>query len=146
MKNHLDYLNYYQDEIYNIHSKLKELINTLKYEDITNELLKEYQYTMDEICDIFNHHAYTNKVAPIFDDLSKEISYIDINNLSSDELSSFDILEKIFEEINEYIYLYFIQRTIVDVTIFKDSLDSNIKYFLSQFNNEDDLLSEIEFF
>ena len=146
IKNHLDYLNLYTDEIKKLNKELSELINMYKYCDINKDLLQESIYLIDEIYDIFSYHSYTKIVAPIFENLSIELSNIDVESLTEVHLSAFELLEKIFEEINEYISMYFIQRTLIDVKIFKDSLQSNINYFLTYLKEEEDTESEIEFF
>ena len=141
----IDYLDCYTSDIESLNIRLLELVGSLKYDEISNKLLEECGYSLDEICDIFSHHNYTNSIAFIFDNLSIELAKLDIEQLNPKELESFEILENIVKDINNYIYMYFIKRTFTDVNVFRDSLKSNIKYFLSEVNSEEDDDSEIDF-
>jgi len=142
------FLDTFEGEILFLNEELKDCITQFDNGELSHELLCEVSEKMKEVSVVFSRHNYTKKVSPIFTHLSSYLDTLDIQKINVQNIEGFVFLARIIDDIQTYLFEYFVSRIFVDVYVFEDSLKNSIKFMQDRLQSSDTSHddSELNFF
>ncbi len=142
------FLDTFEGEILFLNEELKDYITQFDNGELSHELLCEVAEKMKEVSVVFSRHNYTKRVSPIFTQLGSYLDLLDIQKVSVENIEGFIFLARIIDDIQNYLFEYFVSRIFVDVYVFEDSLKNSIKFMQDRLETADTSHdhSELNFF
>jgi len=142
------FLDTFEGEILFLNEELKDYINQFDNGELSHELLCEVAEKMKEVSLVFSRHNYTKRVSPIFTQLASYLDLLDIQKVGVENIEGFIFLARIIDDIQNYLFEYFVSRIFVDVYVFEDSLKNSIKFMQDRLQTADTSHdhSELNFF
>ncbi len=91
---------------------------------------------------------YPQSSYPVFTDLAYYLKSLDIQKIKIENIEGFVYLARIIDDIQNYLFEYFVSRIFVDVYVFQDSLKNSIKFMQDRLQTADTSHddSELNFF
>jgi len=142
------FLDTFEGEILFLNEELKDYITQFDNGELSHELLSEVAEKMKEVSVVFSRHSYTKRVSPIFTQLASYLDLLNIQKVSVENIEGFIFLARIIDDIQNYLFEYFVSRIFVDVYVFEDSLKNSIKFMQDRLETADTSHdhSELNFF
>jgi len=142
------FLDTFEGEILFLNEELKECVQLLDNGELSRELLIDIAQKMKEVAIVFSRHNYTKKVSPIFTQFASYLELLDIQKIEIENIEGFVFLARIIDDIQNYLFEYFVSRIFVDVYVFEDSLKNSIKFMQDRLKTKDTSHddSELNFF
>jgi len=142
------FLDTFEGEILFLNEELKDYITQFDNGELSHELLSEVAEKMKEVSVVFSRHNYTKRVSPIFTQLASYLDLLNIQKVSVENIEGFIFLARIIDDIQNYLFEYFVSRIFVDVYVFEDSLKNSIKFMQDRLETADTSHdhSELNFF
>jgi len=142
------FLDTFEGEILFLNEELIEYVRQIENGELSHELLSEISAKMKEVSVVFSRHNYTKKVSPIFTNLASYLELLDIQKIEIENLEGFVFLARIIDDIQNYLFEYFVSRIFVDVYVFEDSLKNSIQFMQDRLKTSDTSHddSELNFF
>jgi len=142
------FLDTFEGEILFLNEELKDCVTQFDNGELSHELLSDISDKMKEVSVVFSRHNYTKRVAPIFTQLSTYLETLDIKKIKVENIEGFTFLARIIDDIQTYLFEYFVSRIFVDVYVFEDSLKNSIKFMQNRLQSDDTSHddSELNFF
>ncbi|NQY93266.1 MAG: hypothetical protein HRT43_03790, partial [Campylobacteraceae bacterium] len=142
------FLDTFEGEILFLNEELKDYITQFDNGELSHELLCEVAEKMKEVAVVFSRHNYTKRVSPIFTQFAAYLDLLDIQKVNIENIEGFIFLARIIDDIQNYLFEYFVSRIFVDVYVFEDSLKNSIKFMQDRLETTDTSHdhSELNFF
>lgn len=142
------FLDTFEGEILFLNEELIEYVTKIDNGELSHELLSEIALKMKEVSVVFSRHNYTKSVSPVFKELASYLNTLDLQKIKIENIEGFVFLARIIDDIQNYLFEYFVSRIFVDVYVFHDSLKNSIKFMEDRLKTSDTSHdnSELNFF
>jgi len=142
-----EFFDIYEGSSLFIADELAGMAAALNDGNLSKNFLINIANKLEEVADIFSKTAKTEQITPIYKELAEYLRSIDLSSLEASTLKGFDSLAEILNDISVYLMDMFVDRIFKDVNIYKDSLQSNIDYMKSIFDDGcEEESGELDFF
>jgi hypothetical protein len=142
------FLDDYSGSIIFENDELEIIISKLKKFELNQTLIQELSKNLSHIAYIYSKHNSIKSVSYVFQNLSKFLDELQLEELPPTSFEFFDYLTNILEDIYTYNNELFVFKIFKDTYIFEHSLQNNIEYFKSSLLNKNITSDEddLEFF
>ncbi len=142
------FLDTFEGEVLFLNEELKDCVIQFDNGELSHNLLNEVAEKMKEVSIVFSRHNYTKKVSPIFTHLASYLALLELHKVDVENIEGFVFLARIIDDIQTYLFEYFVSRIFVDVYVFEDSLKNSIKFMQDRLKSKDNSndKSELNFF
>lgn len=142
------FLDTFEGEILFLNEELIDYVTKIDNGELSHELLSEIALKMKEVSVVFSRHNYTKSASPVFKELASYLNALDLQKIEIENIEGFVFLARIIDDIQNYLFEYFVSRIFVDVYVFRDSLKNSIKFMEDRLKTSDTSHdnSELNFF
>ena len=143
------YVDSVEIEIIFIRDELLYIVKQIDNGDISPSILSKIIQSLKRISKIYEHYLiYSQKVKNSIKSFEDILQSIDLNDIDSKNVESFDYLARIVEDIAMFLDNYFIKRSFDDLYVVEDSMENSLKFLKASFEHKDSRKdgSSLEFF
>jgi len=141
------YMDSFELEIIFIRDELIYISQKIDSGDISENTLQRVYQSVNRINRIFeNYLIYSKKIKKSMRYFAKMLETVDFKKATISNITSFEYLSRIVEDIAVFLDNYFIKRNFTDLYIIEDSLENSLKFLKDSFEEKKVDNSSLEFF
>lgn len=143
------YVDSVEIEIIFIRDELLYIAKKIDNGDISASVISKIIQSLKRISKIYEHYLiYSQKVKNSIKSFEKILQSIDLDNIDSENIESFEYLARIVEDVAMFLDNYFIKRSFDDLYVVEDSMENSLKFLKASFEHKDSKKdgSSLEFF